>query len=291
MHCLTTMNDFNREMERISDSSNHPKSSQPKMNTSSNLNATEGDLDNEDRLAHLIAASHQPDFAGLGTSASDETLRQYLTQQQQKLNTLNTVTAKQIPILPKNIHLSHVPEPATSEFSNLSGISNSFQNDQSNNESLYNLKLTQFEAKPAVGTQNFQFEGNQSNADQNLDSGLLLPPRLKRKMHASTEVIDEANIQDKDVLLERGGRGNHHGGSKHYRRLINENRESYQILPNTAKTEKMAISVGIIKTLKDTGARFIHKKDGQYIIMNDREARNKISQALREKKIRVMLDD
>ena len=52
----------------------------------------------------------------------------------------------------------------------------------------------------------------------------------------------------------------------------------------------MAISLSVVMSVKATGARFIHKKKGKYVIMSDREARNKISQALREKKERVMLD-
>ena len=103
-------------------------------------------------------------------------------------------------------------------------------------------------------------------------------------------VILPYEITQGDVLLERGGKGNHHKGSRYYRRLINERRESYQELPDSSRAEKMAISLSVVMSVKATGARFIHKKKGKYVIMSDREARNKISQALREKKERVMLD-
>lgn len=117
----------------------------------------------------------------------------------------------------------------------------------------------------------------------------LVIPKSKVK-EASNIVIDPSKITEVDVLLERGGKGNRHKGSKYYRRLINEHRERYQALPDTNKIEKMAISLSVVTKLKETGARFIHKKNGQYSIMNDRQARNKISQALREKNVRVMTD-
>ena len=108
--------------------------------------------------------------------------------------------------------------------------------------------------------------------------------------NTSAGVIAPYEITQGDVLLERGGKGNHHKGSRYYRRLINERRESYQELPDASRAEKMAISLSVVMSVKATGARFIHKKKGKYVIMSDREARNKISQALREKKERVMLD-
>jgi hypothetical protein len=118
---------------------------------------------------------------------------------------------------------------------------------------------------------------------------LIIPSRPQRVTTGG--VILPAQIADSDVLLERGGKGNHHKGSRYYRRLINERRESYQELPDASRAEKMAISLSVVMSVKATGARFIHKKQGQYVIMSDREARNKISQALREKKERVMLDE
>lgn len=282
----------------------------------------------EDRLSHLIAASHQPDFAGLEETSSThgevDSLRQFFAQQHHHLShnekLLPAAATKQQSrpsmslLLPsKDVQLRHVTEnvaSATNRLLSSATNTSSMQLDNNNNpESLYNYKLAQFEghhhhqssatAAAAAAAQSFgqhqQQQSSSSNSESSptiiLDADLLLPPRLKRKMDESTEVIDQANIQLSDVLLERGGRGNHHEGSKHYRRLINENREAYQSMADGAKERKMAISVGIIQTLKASGARFIHRKKGQYIIMNDREARNKISQALREKKKRVMLDD
>eukprot|EP00543_Licmophora_paradoxa_P017700 CAMPEP_0202460448 /NCGR_PEP_ID=MMETSP1360-20130828/44018_1 /ASSEMBLY_ACC=CAM_ASM_000848 /TAXON_ID=515479 /ORGANISM="Licmophora paradoxa, Strain CCMP2313" /LENGTH=466 /DNA_ID=CAMNT_0049082107 /DNA_START=40 /DNA_END=1440 /DNA_ORIENTATION=- len=124
----------------------------------------------------------------------------------------------------------------------------------------------------------------------NAPTGFVVPPKSTIKLNNETGIIDAHAIKDDDVLLERGGKGNHHKGSRYYRRLINERRRSYQDLPDAARAEKMNISLSIVLSLKATGARFIHKKAGKYMVMSDREARNKISQALREKKERIMLD-
>lgn len=145
--------------------------------------------------------------------------------------------------------------------------------------------VPQLQRPPTISQQ------QQSIGSQIQGLGLVVPPRPAVKLANETGVIDPMNIQDGDVLLERGGKGNHHKGSKYYRRLINERRTSYQELPDSARAEKMAISLSVVMSVKATGARFIHKRKGQYIVMGDREARNKISQALREKKERVMLDD
>jgi hypothetical protein len=115
-------------------------------------------------------------------------------------------------------------------------------------------------------------------------------PAPKRQSNLKSEMDDRVvDPTESDVLLERGGKGNHHKGSRYYRRLINENRDAYKALPDTSRAEKMAISLNVVMSLKETGARFIHKKNGKYVVMSDREARNKISQALREKKERVMV--
>jgi hypothetical protein len=102
-------------------------------------------------------------------------------------------------------------------------------------------------------------------------------------------VITESQIKEVDVLLERGAKGNRHKGSQLYRRLINERRPLYQELPEASRGAKKTVAGVVVKTLKETGARFIHKKKGQYIIMTDREAGNKTSQALREKRERTMV--
>ena len=115
-------------------------------------------------------------------------------------------------------------------------------------------------------------------------------PMATMELGGGTGVIDHHEIQDGDVLLECGGKGNHHKGSRYYHCLVHERCPSYQDLPDSARAEKMAISLSVVMSVKSTGARFIHKKKGHYIVMGDREVKNKISQELREKKERVMLD-
>lgn len=117
-----------------------------------------------------------------------------------------------------------------------------------------------------------------------------LPKHQNYDLRFSDMVISPSEIKDVDVLLERGGKGNRHRGSKYYRHLINKHREGYQSLPESSKAAKMKISFSVVLQLKETGARFIHKQKGIYYIINDRRARNKVSQALREKNMRLMTD-
>ena len=68
-------------------------------------------------------------------------------------------------------------------------------------------------------------------------------PMATMELGGGTGVIDHHESQDGDVLLERGGKGNHHKGSRYYRRLIHERCPSCQDLPDSARAEKMAISL------------------------------------------------
>ena len=68
-------------------------------------------------------------------------------------------------------------------------------------------------------------------------------PMATMELGGGTGVIDHHESQDGDVLLERGGKGNHHKGSRYYHRLIHEQCPSCQDLPDSARAEKMAISL------------------------------------------------
>lgn len=207
-------------------------------------------------VEQLMAASHQPGFAGLGTP-NEEALRHFQNAlQEQKTNHQD------------------FPVSIDSRFNHFSN------NNNNGNPNLLQRPETIAQPDQSIGTQIRESGLN-----------LVVPPRSNVRLDTTTGVIDPHDIKDGDVLLERGGKGNHHKGSRYYRRLINERRNSYQDLPDSARAEKMAISLSVVMNVKETGARFIHKKKGQYVVMSDREARNKISQALREKKERVMLDD
>jgi len=115
---------------------------------------------------------------------------------------------------------------------------------------------------------------------------------LKRMTHQQTmkprksaaDWISEAEITDRDVICERGGKSNRHGGTKRYRGMIEKYKPEYQSL--TAKTAKTNLSRKIIFQIQKSGGRFLKKdeKSGQYFVLSPVETTKKVSQAMREKK-------
>lgn len=114
---------------------------------------------------------------------------------------------------------------------------------------------------------------------------------LKRMTHQqtmspnkATSFISEAEITDRDVICERGGKSNRHRGTKRYRGLIEKYKSEYQSL--TAKTAKTNLSRKIIFQIQKDGGRFLKKDEqsGQYFVLSPVETTKKVSQAMREKK-------
>lgn len=97
--------------------------------------------------------------------------------------------------------------------------------------------------------------------------------------------IAEAEITEKDVICERGGKSNRHEGTKVYRGMIEKFKPKYQNL--TAKTEKTNLSRKIIAQIQSNGGRFLKKDEqtGHYFVLCAVETTKKVSQALREKKV------
>lgn len=114
---------------------------------------------------------------------------------------------------------------------------------------------------------------------------------LKRMTHQQTmkpckpeDWISESEITDRDVICERGGKSNRHGGTKRYRGMIEKYKPEYQNL--TAKIEKTNLSRKIIFQIQKDGGRFLKKDEqsGQYFVLSTVETTKKVSQAMREKK-------
>jgi len=254
----------------------------------------------------LLAASQQPNFAGLGPP-SEESLRKFKQQKLQEQHNLQY--QQQVQPIPLHEATSIRPMYHRHQQNHQHMMIPSNQQQQQANSLLPfdNNNIPNYGPSSNAGVKPHHsylenifpherlpqqhINRNSGNSTADADVGLVVPSHSHHiKLESSTGVIDPSHIKDGDVLLERGGKGNHHKGSRYYRRLINERRKSYQGLPDSARAEKMEISLSVVMSVKKSGARFIHKKKGQYIVMSDREARNKISQALREKKERVMLD-
>jgi len=87
---------------------------------------------------------------------------------------------------------------------------------------------------------------------------------------------------DRDVLFGRGGARNHHAGNRRYRELVNSNKNTYR--QSTCKDEKTKIAKSIVDSVNRYGGRFLMQDPitGDWIEVEKRKARQKVSQALRD---------
>jgi hypothetical protein len=95
------------------------------------------------------------------------------------------------------------------------------------------------------------------------------------------------NIQDpheNDVMYGRGGGTNHHKGNKRYRQMVEDRKVDYV---NSKRLDKPMVALEIVREWRaqDPPGRFLKldEKTNQWNDVGDRKAREKISQALREK--------
>jgi len=107
---------------------------------------------------------------------------------------------------------------------------------------------------------------------------------MKPKPSVQLAQISEAEITDRDVICERGGKSNRHAGTKRYRGMIEKFKPEYQSL--AVKTAKTNLSRKIISRIQENGGRFLKKyeKSQQYFVLSPVETTKKVSQAMREKK-------
>ena len=91
----------------------------------------------------------------------------------------------------------------------------------------------------------------------------------------------EVAVRSTDVLLGRGGFTNHFPGNRHFRKLIVQ----YQIpYFQASKADKPKIADEIVRVIRNSNGRFLKKiSSGEWRDVGDTRAREKVSQALREK--------
>jgi len=87
---------------------------------------------------------------------------------------------------------------------------------------------------------------------------------------------------EKDVLMGRGGKSNHHPGNMRYRAEIDRLQEEYKKTDD--KDEKTNISETLVLHVQSYGGNFLEKDDDGWYVIDDVVARRKVSQALREDK-------
>lgn len=87
---------------------------------------------------------------------------------------------------------------------------------------------------------------------------------------------------EKDVLMGRGGKSNHHRGNMRYRAEIERLQGQYKKTDD--KDEKTKISEMLVSDVQSYGGNFLEKDDNGWYVIDDMVARRKVSQALREDK-------
>lgn len=97
-------------------------------------------------------------------------------------------------------------------------------------------------------------------------------------------LVDIKEPHDNDVLYGRGGGTNHHDGNKRYRKLVEERKVDYV---NSKRLDKPLVALDIIRSWRaqDPPGRFLKLNEGTGLWhdVGDKKAREKTSQALREK--------
>lgn len=110
--------------------------------------------------------------------------------------------------------------------------------------------------------------------------------KKKRKRAPRKKIIPQNKKyiipSEKDVLMGRGGKSNHHPGNMQYRTEIDRLQDRYKKTDD--KDEKTNISANLVLHVQSYGGNFCEKDDEGWYIIEDVVARRKVSQALREDK-------
>ena len=110
-----------------------------------------------------------------------------------------------------------------------------------------------------------------------------VPTRKVKKRKRVTEkhyITNAINIHD--VLFGQGGHSNNNEGNARYRAIVDRIRPIYA---TASLAEKTTIAQNVVKEVASNGGRFLmkDKNSDQWYLADDRAARKKVSQALREK--------
>lgn len=122
------------------------------------------------------------------------------------------------------------------------------------------------------------------NSDETKPSTNEETSKPDRKKYADWPVREIKEPHDNDVLYGRGGGTNHHPGNKRYRKMVEDRKIDYV---NCKRLDKPLVALGIIREWRgqDPPGRFLKldEKTGLWFDVGDKKAREKTSQALREK--------
>mmetsp|Transcript_14573 Transcript_14573/g.16951 ORF Transcript_14573/g.16951 Transcript_14573/m.16951 type:complete len:786 (-) Transcript_14573:134-2491(-) len=130
-------------------------------------------------------------------------------------------------------------------------------------------------------------DDNNNTATANTSSTItdtIVPKSKSKKDYADWPLSDIKEPHTNDVLYGRGGGTNHHPGNKRYRKLVEARKVDYV---NSKRLDKPLVALEIIKhwRTQEPPGRFlkIDEDTGTWHDVGDKKAREKTSQALREK--------
>lgn len=120
----------------------------------------------------------------------------------------------------------------------------------------------------------------------NVASAVKGTEKKKRKRAPRKKIVPQnkkfLEPTEKDVLMGRGGKSNHHPGNTRYRAKIDRLEDQYK--KTNDKDEKTKISEALVLHVQSYGGNFLEKDDNGWYVIDDAVARRKVSQALREDK-------
>ncbi|KAL7578173.1 hypothetical protein ACA910_012609 [Epithemia clementina (nom. ined.)] len=121
---------------------------------------------------------------------------------------------------------------------------------------------------------------------QKVEKAVMSPEEREaaRKKYENWPLKNISEPHDHDVLYGRGGGTNHHPGNKRYRKMVEDKKLDYV---NSKRLDKPLVALEIIKAWREQEppGRFLKldEKTGMWFDVGDKKAREKTSQALREK--------
>lgn len=95
-------------------------------------------------------------------------------------------------------------------------------------------------------------------------------------------VVDDDDVQEKDVLCGRDRYIHAHKGNQQFRHLINLYRERYQSAKH--RDAKTSITLEIVGAVREYGGRFLKQQNGRWREVDQAYAHEKVSHALRSAK-------
>lgn len=126
--------------------------------------------------------------------------------------------------------------------------------------------------------------GQNMKSESDYDADAAAEAGAHAARYANWPLKDVKEPTENDILYGRGGGTNHHPGNKRYRKWVEERKVEYV---NSKRLDKPVVALEIVRKWREQSppGRFLKldEKTGTWSDVGDKKAREKTSQALREK--------